>query len=117
MTNKRLVEPCSILVVDYVEDERVMYEEALHAAGFVVRVLSDATGALEEAAIMQPDAVITRIMQPGSAFDGIELARRLKKHPATRRAAVIIVTSRMEAAYRTAALDAGCDGYLMILSS
>jgi CheY-like chemotaxis protein len=41
----------------------------------------------------RPDVVVTRILQPGAAFDGLELVRRIRRHPDASDAAVIGLTS------------------------
>ena len=106
--------PVSVLLVNYVDDERDMYGDALRAAGFAVQTSNDPIRALNDAFVQQPDVVITRIVQPGFAINGIELTRRLKAHKNTRATLVIITTARIESDYRTAAAAAGCDAYLLL---
>lgn len=106
--------PARVLLVNYVADERAMYGDALRAAGFAVQTCEDPIRALDDAIAHQPQVVITRIVQPGFAIDGIELARRIKQHERTRDAAVIITTARIEPSYRSAAAAAGCDAYLLL---
>jgi CheY-like chemotaxis protein len=81
-----------ILLVSYVEDERFMYGMALRFAGFEVRACTDPMAAIG-ALSWRPDVVVTRILQPGAPFDGLELGRRIRRHPAARHAAVIGLTS------------------------
>jgi CheY-like chemotaxis protein len=101
--------PTRALLVSYVEDERALYGEALGAAGFGVRAFADPSQALDAAIEWQPDIVVTRILQPGSVLDGLELTRRIRQHPRTRSAAVLVITSLIAKAYRTAAAEAGAD--------
>jgi CheY-like chemotaxis protein len=104
----------SVLLVTYLPDERQLYEEALRGAGFAVTVSDDPLGALEGAIADPPDALVTRIPQPGLPIDGIELTRRIRSHPQTRGSAVVIITSLIDPSYREAAVEAGCDEYIML---
>lgn len=101
--------PPRALVLSYVEDERVLYGEALDAAGFHVRPFADPSQAFDAAIEWQPDIVVTRILQPGSVVDGLEFTRRIRKHPQTRNSAVLVITSLIAKSYRTAAAEAGAD--------
>jgi two-component system, cell cycle response regulator DivK len=102
------------LVVSYVEDERDMYGEMLTRAGFSVLTFTDPGRALEAAMFLQPAAVITRILQPGTGFDGLQLTRQLRTHARTENAAVIAITSLFAARYKKAAIEAGCDALVSL---
>jgi CheY-like chemotaxis protein len=108
-----MISSASVLLVDYLVDERSMYAAALRAAGYRV-VECDAPGAaLEQAIADPPGAVVTRIMQPGSPMDGIDLTYRLKREvPA--HVPVVVITSRIEPELRVAATAAGCEAFLTI---
>lgn len=97
------------LVVSYVEDERDMYGQMLSRAGFSVLTFTDPNRALEAAIFLQPAVVITRILQPGTGFDGLQLTRQLRARARTEDAAVIAITSLFAARYEKAAIEAGCD--------
>lgn len=101
-------------LVSYVPDEREMYGEALKIAGFDVRTFADPFNALDAAVSTQPGVVVTRILQPGFAVDGLELARRIRRHPRTHGAAVLVITSLNANTHRAAAVEAGCDRLLML---
>lgn len=103
-----------IVVLDYVDDERAMYAEALRAAGFIVETFDDPIRALERVNAVVPGAVVTRIMQPGSTIDGLEFARRLKADDRTQAVPLIVVTSRIEPEFRSRGSEAGCDAYLLL---
>jgi CheY-like chemotaxis protein len=98
-----------VLFVSYVEDERAMYSVGLRMAGFEITTYANPTLALDAAIVGQPDVVVTRLMQPGSDFDGIELTRLLRANSRTRSAAVLVITSRIAAVHRAAAAEAGAD--------
>jgi len=104
----------SIILVDYVVDERTMYAEAIGDAGFVVEIYDDPVRALDRAMRDIPCAVVTRIVQPGREIDGIELTRRLKGDPRTRAVPVIVITTRIEPELRVDSTLAGCDALLPI---
>jgi CheY-like chemotaxis protein len=95
------------LFVSYVEDERALYGDALAAAGFQVHSFADPSHARDAAITWQPDVFVTRILQLGSAVDGLEFTRRIRQHPRTRNAAVLVITSLIAKGYRAAAADAG----------
>src|ERR671915_2157959 len=57
-----------------------------------------------------PRLIILDLMLPG--MSGIELCRRLRREPATRRTPVIMLTARTSEADRVAGLDLGADDYI-----
>lgn len=57
-----------------------------------------------------PALIILDLMLPG--MSGIELCRRLRREPATRRTPIIILTARTSEADRVAGLDLGADDYI-----
>jgi CheY-like chemotaxis protein len=81
-----------VLLVSYVEDERIMYGATLRAAGLDAHVCADPAAATD-ALSWRPDVVVTRILQPGASIDGFELARRTRCHHYARDAAIIGLTS------------------------
>ena len=99
--------------MSYNADEQQLYGGALEDAGFGVVRLRDPSEALRMASA-QPAAVVTRILQPGHAINGIELTRAIKSDPATAMIPVIIITSLSQLEYREAAVAAGCDEYLLL---
>jgi CheY-like chemotaxis protein len=69
-----------VLVVDDTPSGRAVLVDALSALGFEVHDAADGALALEEAARMRPDLVITDLVMP--EMDGFELTRRLRSAPA-----------------------------------
>jgi len=66
-------------------------------------------GALEEAALLQPDVVLLDIRLPGA--DGIEVTRQLRRqNPGAK---IIILTAYEDDESLTGALQAGAHGYLL----
>jgi DNA-binding response OmpR family regulator len=104
----------SILLVDSFRDERDMYAEYLRSIGLQVILATLPGQAFREALHSPPRAVVTRIQLPPSPLTGIDLTRRLKERVETGHIPVIIITSLIQQEYRAAAVDAGCDGYLLL---
>ena len=103
-----------VLLLDYNADERTMYCAALEAAGFEVVVASSPSEALALAVSRRPAALVTRVLQPGSVFDGIEVIRRMKRDPLTAGIPIVITSSLLEVEYASDAMAAGCDEYLLL---
>src|SRR3954452_11690933 len=57
-----------------------------------------------------PVLIILDIMLPG--MSGIELCRRLRREPATRKTPIIMLTAKASEADRVAGLDLGADDYI-----
>jgi CheY-like chemotaxis protein len=84
--------PMRVLLVSYVEDERIMYGATLSAAGLDAHACADPVAAID-ALSWRPDVVVTRILQPGAPFDGLELVRRIRRHHDLRHVATVGLTS------------------------
>jgi DNA-binding response OmpR family regulator len=57
-----------------------------------------------------PALIILDLMLPG--MSGMELCRRLRREPATRRTPIIMLTARVDETDRVAGLDLGADDYI-----
>jgi CheY-like chemotaxis protein len=97
-----------ILVVDRDPHIRELESHFLKQAGYSVEFEQDGESALEQAARIIPDIIVTEILVP--KLDGLTLCRRLKADPRTRDIAVLIF-SILAAADR--AREAGADAYLL----
>jgi DNA-binding NarL/FixJ family response regulator len=64
--------------------------------------------ALEQEALLDPDLVLMDWAMPG--MDGLEATRRIKAQPGAPR--VVMLTLHDHPEYRTAAKDAGADGFI-----
>jgi two-component system phosphate regulon response regulator PhoB len=96
-----------------VEDDQALAELiAFHfeRAGFSVVRTGDGEEALLLADERRPDLVILDWMIEG--VSGLEVCRRLRRRPATRDVAVIMLTARGEEEDRIRGLDTGADDYL-----
>jgi CheY-like chemotaxis protein len=81
----------SILVVDDDARLRQVYRDWLSAAGFRVTIAKGAKEALALALEAPPDVVVLDVSEP--AVDGMEVAERLRRSPATSRVPIIAVTA------------------------
>jgi DNA-binding response OmpR family regulator len=100
-----------VLIVEDDADINATLQEALRLAGY------DSVGALtgEDAfAEVQrrcPDLVLLDQMLPD--IDGIEVCRRLRVAPRTKRVPIIFLTARSDEQARVRGLDAGADDYVV----
>jgi DNA-binding response OmpR family regulator len=84
----------------------------LEREGIAARVAATGEEGLRAAldAKEPPTLVILDLMLPG--MSGIELCRRLRREPQTRRTPIIMLTARADEADRVAGLDLGADDYI-----
>jgi two-component system cell cycle response regulator DivK len=97
-----------------VEDEPASLKLAhlvLAAGGHEVTQAEAADKAVEEILRSEPEAILLDLELPG--IDGFTLARNLKRDPKTQHIAIIAITSYPDKFSRAAALEAGCDGYIL----
>ncbi len=100
----------SILIV---EDEFAIRETiamGLGRAGYDVRHADSAEDARAAIRLARPDLVLLDWMLPGQS--GLDLARRLKRDPATREVPIIMLTARGEEEDKIRGLDTGADDYI-----
>jgi two-component system phosphate regulon response regulator PhoB len=83
----------------------------LKMAGFHVAVADNGERALALAEELEPDLIILDWMLP--EVSGLEVCRRLKAQPRTRRVPVLILTARAEERDRIRGLEAGADDYMV----
>lgn len=112
----------TILLVEDNQDDEALTLRALksHNLANDVVVARDGTQALDylfraaegkagETAIL-PELVLLDIKLPG--IDGLEVLRRLRQNPATRRLPVVMLTSSVEETDRLASYDLGANSYV-----
>jgi len=101
-----------ILIIEDDPDiaESVRYN--LEREGLTARVAETGEKGLAAAldARSPPALVILDLMLPG--MSGMELCRRLRREPATRRTPIIMLTARVSEADRVAGFDLGADDYI-----
>ena len=97
-----------------VEDEPPLVEVIrynLEKDGFRTAVARDGEEALVALAEEMPDVVVLDWMLP--KISGLELCRRIRRQPATRRLPVVMLTARGEESDRIQGLEGGADDYIV----
>ena len=100
-----------VLVVDDNVDAAQVLAMLVGALGHELRVEHDSHEALAQAASFAPDLCLLDIGLP--EMDGLELARRLRRHPATARATLVAVTGYGQDQDRRNSAAAGFDHHLV----
>ena len=100
----------SVLLIEDEPDIREMLAFSLGRAGFGVRAVESAEQALSELDGRPPGLLIIDWMLPG--LSGVELARRLRRDPATADIPLIMLTARGEESDKLKSFDAGIDDYI-----
>ena len=99
-----------ILVVEDEPDIAEVLEFNLARAGFGVELATRGDAALESIRRKVPDLLVLDLMLPG--LDGLELARILKREPATARVPIVMLTAKGEELDRIVGLELGADDYI-----
>lgn len=87
-------------------NEVVVARDGSQALDYLFRAAEGKTG---ETAVL-PELVLLDIKLPG--MDGLEVLRRLRQNPATRRLPVVMLTSSVEETDRLASYDLGANSYV-----
>jgi signal transduction histidine kinase len=101
----------SILLIDDNDDGREMMALALRAQGYDVRQAGDGIRGIEEALANPPQVALVDIGLPG--MDGYEVARRLRRDPATKGIRLVALTGYGLVKDQNRALEAGFDLHLV----
>ena len=99
-----------ILIVDDNAMNVDLVSFLLSADSMQVESAADAQQASARIAAQPPDLILMDIQMPG--VDGLELTRRLKADPATRRIVIVALTAYAMKGDEARMLAAGCDGYI-----
>ena len=100
-----------ILIVEDETSIRDMVAFALRKADMEPVHAADAHAALLAISDQPPDLILLDWMLPG--LSGLELARRLRREPATAEVPIIMLTARGEELDRVSGLEAGVDDYVV----
>jgi two-component system phosphate regulon response regulator PhoB len=100
-----------VLVVDDDADINEALREALAVAGYEPTGALTGAAALAEVARACPDLILLDQMLPD--IDGVEICRRLRMAPETKRVPIIFVTARGSAESRISGLALGADDYIV----
>jgi CheY-like chemotaxis protein len=101
----------TILVAEDSADSREMMRVLLEIKGYQVISAENGIRALEVAITTPPDVVLLDLELP--QLDGLAVTRNLRLHPKLKRVPIIIVSGHDPGRFRQAALDAGCDDYML----
>lgn len=99
-----------ILVVDDVEDGRIVVCDFLALRGFELATAADGVEAVEKARELRPDLILMDVWLPN--MDGLEATRRIKADPRTSGVPILALTAHALASARAEAEAAGCDGVI-----
>jgi len=100
-----------ILVVDDNEQLSSMLQDVLESWGYEVATVPDGLGCLNMARETRPDIILLDIMLPG--LSGYEVCSELKRDPATRSIAVIMMTALADTESRIHGFKVGADNFLV----
>lgn len=101
----------SILIVDDSPEVRVALTATLEDAGHTVSEAVDGRDAVEQATLVQPDAIILDINMPD--IDGITALRGLRSDPITRDVPVVMLTAVADMDHVQTAIAAGAQDYVL----
>lgn len=100
----------TVLIIDDEAPIREMLTVALQMAGFACLEAGNAQTGHALVVDHQPDIILLDWMMP--TVSGIELARRLKREPASADIPIIMLTARGEEDNKVQGLEAGADDYI-----
>jgi len=100
-----------ILVVEDEADLAELVSFNLEQAGYSVRTAGDGQTALSLITEDPPDLVVLDIMLPD--LSGIEVCRRIRQNPDTKRLPVVMLTARGEEVDRVIGFEVGADDYVV----
>lgn len=99
-----------VLIVDDEPSIREMIAVALEMAGYECMEADNARDAYADVVDNRPDMILLDWMLPETS--GIELARRLKRDPATAEIPIIMITAKTEEDNKVQGLEVGADDYI-----
>lgn len=110
MTTGSLSAQATILVVDDVDDSRVVLCKLMEASGYRVAAAADGAEAVEVARRARPDLILLDLNLP--VMDGLGVVERLRSIPELKHVPIIAMTAYHYYGMKEAALDVGCDEYM-----
>jgi two-component system, OmpR family, phosphate regulon response regulator PhoB len=99
-----------IIAVEDEPDLQLVLDYNLTQAGHQVTVFGSGREALLAIRAKPPDLVLLDLMLPD--IGGAELCRELKRHPATRQIAIVMLTAKGEEVDRVVGFELGVDDYI-----
>ena len=97
-----------------VDDDKTILDievYTLESMGFKAKGFTDGISMLQELKSVKPELIVLDIMLPGE--DGVEILRKLRADPATKKVPVIMATAKGTEIDKIQSLDAGADDYLV----
>ena len=97
-----------------VDDDKTILDievYTLESMGFKAKGFADGISMLQELKSVKPELIVLDIMLPGE--DGVEILRKLRADPATKKVPVIMATAKGTEIDKIQSLDAGADDYLV----
>jgi DNA-binding response OmpR family regulator len=99
-----------VLVADDDQDILTLVALRLERDGYEVVGATDGERALAAAFERSPDLALIDVSMP--KLDGYEVARRLRRHAATREIPIILLTARVQDSDVARGIEAGADDYV-----
>jgi two-component system phosphate regulon response regulator PhoB len=100
----------TIFVLEDDDDIARLVQHHLEAAGFAARLFHTPANVIPDAERQAPALFLLDIMVPGG--DGMDVCRRLRKHPALSTVPIIFLTARASENDRVLGLEMGADDYI-----
>jgi len=101
----------TILIAEDNADSREVMATLLRLKGFQVIAAENGVEALELALLRSPDLIVLDFELPG--LNGLSVVQSLRAIPNFLKTPIVILSGHDPARYRQAALNAGCDDYLV----
>jgi CheY-like chemotaxis protein len=108
---RRALETPAVLVAEDDSDSREMMKILLCSKGYSVIEAADGLQAVEVALTKLPDLILLDLELP--ALDGLRVTRNLRQHPKLKAVPIVVISGYDPNGHRQAALDAGCNDYLL----
>ena len=100
----------TVLICDDEEVLRALIRASLDGTEHTIVEARDGDEALEQARTTQPDVILLDMMMPGRS--GLEVLEQLREQPEMAQTPVIMVTARVQARDREAAVRAGATEFV-----
>jgi len=101
----------TILVAEDNADSREMMHVLLESKGYVVFEAADGLRAVDVALEEHPDLILIDLQLP--KMDGLMVTRNLRAHDEFKHVPIVLLTGFDPSRYRQAAIEAGCNDYLL----
>lgn len=101
----------SVLIVDDIEDNRILLERSLVSAGYRTITACDGAAALSEISNRTPSIVLLDWMMPG--LSGLETLKAIRETHTAARLPVIMCTAVGEDEHVVEAIEAGANDYVV----